>query len=607
MLAIRTTDGDLFDLSDNASMDVTGSNPAFDPDVVARFFSFPFQLPATPRNLDALKHANRLDARRSSRDKNVELWFAGSLLKEGRMRVNSNTADRLECVFGNRDRETLERLQEIKIRDLMPQVNMETFSVATFEAPTLPGIGGTITIRLAGDVAGEFVDITGLSLLAGPIHDSGRTIWAFSISPTPTVLAAQVHGFLVEEDYSGQPASIAGPAYVELLLSVLNGQENIKWYLTNLVYDTPNEVLAFPTVYHPNLYGSDNPLFGNYVNWWRDGVYMYNAPSEEKAWATTHVPYVRIKYIFDQIADALGVAWAGELYESDDFAQLCLLSNYTLDNPQEITEASVTKWMNDYITILNTARCVPDWTAADFLKKICEIFAHYVQQEGNTLLLQDKIGQMAFPDYFQYILTEFKVTRVEEKGVTLAFKIDEKDNYDPLENYVIGAGGRRIEVELAPLTDLEIEEDSWTWRMCAYSDKEGRASNGDTPSSATPRIFFDRGEQLDSTGTPYRMSSHLDTDYDDNPIGDLSLEWAGDAGLYENYWRGWAELEDKEPLEMRAVMPVGEVRRMLRWERPRIRFYHPLGETEAIVKEIQFDIRVEDVEQIEARLKMLKL
>lgn len=615
MLALRTTDNDLFDLPGDANIDVTGSNPAFDPDVVARFFSFPFQVPATPNNLRLLGHANRLDVQRRSRDKDVELWFAGAPLKEGRLRVNSNTATRLECVFGNRDRELLDRLQEIKIRDLMPTVNMETFTVAEYEPPTVFGSGGTITIRLAGDVPGELVDITGVSLMSGPTLDAGTTVWVFDTFETPTVFGIEIHGFLIEENYTGQAPTVAGAAYAALLNSILNGQENVKWYLT-MLDDTPDPAITFPTVQHLNLYGDDerqvsqqkwNPFFDGYVNWWRDGVYKYNAPNEEKGWTTTHVPYVRLKYIFDQIADTLGLGWAGALYESADFARLCVFSNYTLDNPQEITESSVTKWMNDFVTEFDVANCVPDWTAAEFLKKFCELFGQYIQQEKTTLILRSKIGQLSVVENFQYILTEFKVTRVEEKGITLAFKTDEKDGNAPLDPYVIGAGGRRIETELAPLTDATIEEDTWEWRMCTYNDTEGKASNGATPSSATPRIFFEMGIQEDSTGAEYRMSTHLNTDTDDNVIGELSLEWGGDAGLYETYWRGWAEMDDKEPLEMRAVMPVGEVRRMLRWERPLIRFYHPLGETTAVVKEIQFDVEVADVEQLELKMKMLKI
>lgn len=606
MLALRTTDDELFDLTADTSIDVTGSNPAFDPDVVARFFSFPFQVPATPHNLRLMRHANRLDVQRRSRDNDVELWFAGAPLKEGHLRVNSNTATRLECVFGNRDRELLDRLQEIKIRDLMPTVNLDTFTVATYEPPSVFGSGGMITVRLAGNVPTELNDLSGLALFSGPTYDNGVTIWVYDTFDPPTDFVLEAHGIVIAENYVGQGAPIAGAAYAALLNSILNGQENVKWYL-NYLYDTPDTMLAFPTVRHENLYGDDNPMYDNYVNWWRDGAYKWNAPSEDKGWATTHVPYVRIKYIFDQIADALALAWSGDLYDGDDFGQLCLFSNYTLDNPQQITEASVLKWMNDYITTLDVAKCVPDWTAADFLKKVCDLFGHYLQQQKNTLFLKKRIGQLAVAENFKYILTEFKMTRLEEKGVRLAFRTDDSDDLPPLDAYVVGAGGRRMEIELSPLQDKTIDEATWAWRMAAYADKGQRPASGDATSSATARVFFDRGVQDDSTNAPYRMSSHLNTDHAGDPIGNISLELAGDAGLYENYWRGWAELEDKEPLEMRAVMPVGEVRRILRWERPLIRFYHPLGETQAMVKEIQFDVRADDVEQIVVKLKMLKL
>jgi hypothetical protein len=606
MLALRTSE-EHFDLPDGASLDVTGSNPAFDPDVVARFFSFPFSLPATPRNLRLLRHANRLDATRRSPDVDVDMWLGGAGFQPGRLRVSSATATRLECVFGNRDRELLDRLQELKIRDILPTVTLDSFVVAEYAPPTVFGSGGTITITLTGDVAGELNDITGVSLMSGPTYSGGVTTWVFDTFETPTIFGIEIHGFLIEENYTGQAPTVAGPAYAALLNAILNGQENLHNYIAAL-YDTPGDMLAFPTVYHQGLYGDGNPTYDGYVNFWHDGNFVFNVPDVEKSWDAVFVPYVRLKYIFTAIADTLGLAWAGEVYEDADFGAALLFSNYTLDKPEQITLAGEEVWMNGFVTEWKVGNSVPDWSAADYLKRVCGFFNLYVQQQGKTLWLRKRTDQLRVTEPFYDILTDFKVTRTPETGVTLAFQPDDNDAKAGLPNYVIGGGGKQVETELAPLvTETKRYKFLYYWKMCVYEDLSGRPASGNAASNAAPRVFFDRGEQDDDEANPYQMSSSDDTDIADTAIGALSLAWEGETGMYETYWKGWAELQDKEPLEMRAVMPIGAVRRMLRWDRPVIRFYHQLGETRAIVKNIQFEASVESGDLYNVQLEMLKL
>jgi hypothetical protein len=606
MLALRTSE-EHFDLADGASLDVTGSNPAFDPDVVARFFSFPFSLPATPRNLRLLRHANRLDATRRTPDVDVDMWLGGAGFQAGRLRVSSATANRLECVFGNRDRELLDRLQELKIRDILPTVTLDSFVVAEYAEPTVFGSGGTITITLTGDVAGELNDITGVSLMSGPTYSGGVTTWVFDTFETPTIFGIEIHGFLIEENYTGQPPTVAGPAYAALLNAILNGQENLHNYIAAL-YATPGDMLAFPTVYHQGLYGDANPTYDGYVNFWHDGDFVFNVPDVEKSWDAVFVPYVRLKYIFTAIADTLGLAWAGDVYEDADFGAALLFSNYTLDKPEQITLAGEEVWMNGFVTEWKVGNSVPDWSAADYLKRVCGFFNLYVQQQGKTLWLRKRTDQLRVTEPFYDILTDFKVTRTPETGVTLAFQPDDNDAKAGLPNYVIGGGGKRVETELAPLvTETKRYKFLYYWKMCVYEDLSGRPASGNAASNAAPRVFFDRGEQDDDESNPYQMSSSDDTDIADTAIGALTLAWEGETGMYETYWRGWAELQDKEPLEMRAVMPIGAVRRMLRWDRPVIRFYHQLGETRAIVKNIQFDASVESGDLYNVQLEMLKL
>jgi len=611
MLALRTSEHEHFDLSDGASLDVTGSNPAFDPDVVARFFSFPFALPASPRNLRLLSHANRLDASRRSPDTSVELWMGGSPLQEGRLRVSSTTEARLECVFGNRDRELLDRLQAVRIRDLMPALTLDEITVATY-APRGPldsmFIAGKITITLHGNVPTAIVNPPVGVFLEPPDYDpvENVTTWISEVPLFPENVSMTIHGVQVWENYTGVPGADAGPLFAALLNSVFNGQENVHRYMEAMFAGTGP--CGFPIVYH-TIYGDSNPEFSNYVNFWRDGAWVYNKPEEERGhWRATFVPYVRHRYIFERIAEHLGLAWDGPAWDIPDFAQAVVWSNYTLDKVEDIIIGGEPKVMNAFSTEFWLGNSLPDWTAADYLKKVCALLNFYIQQRGDTLYLRRRVDQLRTVVPFPHILRDYKLLRKPESGVRLSFPPDENDGSEPIPPYTIGAGGKEITPEIGPLSEREIfYGPGRTWRMCSYIDLGGRAASGDTPSSAAPRIFFDRGEQVDTNDDLYQMSSAIDTDTSGAVIGELSLHWDGDQGLYPILWKGWAELEDKEELEMEAVMPLGDVRRMLRWERPVIRFYHPMGEVTAIVRTVQFNLESTDSELILVKLEMLKI
>lgn len=57
-ISLNTT---YLDLDPKTALSLAVHNPLFDGDGAESVYSLPFKLPATPRNLQALEHANRLD------------------------------------------------------------------------------------------------------------------------------------------------------------------------------------------------------------------------------------------------------------------------------------------------------------------------------------------------------------------------------------------------------------------------------------------------------------------------------------------------------------------------------------------------------------------
>lgn len=609
MLGLQRGDAEFFDLTENARIDVTGSNPAFDSALVARVFSYPFRLPASPLNLRLLKSGNRLDAQQGQPSADATLWAAGSPFAVGKVTVREASATSIECHFGNPDRELIDLLGSVKIRDLMPSVDIPQTVTAAWDFDT-PPTGGPMEIVINGttisyDGTGEDGNTAAHGLEAAINAVFSGT--AFVSPPT----GPSSGGILTLTAGANDPFSVLEVSGLTLVSSTTVSEaamQNLLDYIES-TFDTPVDSHSFPVLHHVNLYGDANPEFEDFVNYWLDGTFGENVPMDTKAWEYTWIPYVAVKYVFDAIATELDFAWTGTLYETGDFAALRILSNYTLDQPRQEYFSGEQKWINGGAKSFALSKAVPDLTAQEFLSQVCEFFNLYIQRTENTLTLHKRKAQFGTPWEIEQMLPDYNIVRKEARGVTLRFTADAEDLTGDLDTYVIGAGGTEIETELSPLQDREVFNNpaTTTWQMCQYFAKTGEDVSNGAASTAPFRLFFDRGVQQNTDGLEYHMSTRGDTNMDGDTIGDLRLEWDGDTGLYAQLWAGWAELADKEQLEMTAVLTVADARRMLRWEDPVVRFYHPEGTTRAIVKTIQFDISVETGEYLRAKLEMLKL
>jgi len=616
VIALQTADGNFLDLPGNARLDITGSNPAFDQDTIARVFSFPFLLPDTPRNLRQLQHANRLDAKRMPESKttqDIRLWMAGSVFQSGFLKLGDVTDRSLECSFGNRERALLDEWDNLKIRSLMPAVTVPQVAYEAIWEYTLAPVPFLYFITINGvplsynATGGGTQNDAGLGLAAAinAVYPGAATY----ISPTNTLIvkALNYSPFVVTDTIQGLT-----------LISARNRSEasqlNFLTYVQTVI-NAPVATHSFPTLRHNGLYGQTNFTFSGYVNYWHDGVQGVNVPAMTPEWQYTYVPYVKLKYVFDQIAAASGLGWQGDFYDSQDFADLRIFSNYALDTVEF-------DWFTDNFRYLNVGKAsfslsnyVPDLSAKDFVFRICAMLNLYPDLRGKDILLRRRRDQVAAPvrNLVENVSPTYKMKTTPQKGVRLRFKDVASEPVrgldGQLDDYLIGAGGILQEVDVTPLYDREIFDDETesTWRMSIIQEKGSSDELGVGINPFALRLFFDRGEQVDSAALPYQMSTHQDIDMDGAPIGGLSLDWVGDNGLYAQMWKGWADLQDKPPLELSAVLPVSVARELLRWERPVIRFYHPLGETRAIIKNIQFVANMSDNETVKIKLETVKL
>lgn len=612
-------DSEFLDLTANAGMNITGSNPAFDPDAISRLFSYPFRIPGTPRNLRLLRHANRLDHQQSltaDTKPAVKCWVSGAIMAGGNLSLLEATASTVECSFGNVDKGLVELWDTIRIRSLMPTINIpqEYEAEWIFELQPVGGVPEPYEVTINAVVI--IFDASGGGYTQSQAGQGLRDAINAVYPGTATYTGGSNQLRIIPLD--NDPFVINDVLFLDVVTTRTKSQaeqQNLLEYLDGLL-TTPAASHSFPSLQHFFFYADKNPPYCGQANYNHD-EFGVNQPDEGAVWKYTYVPYVSLKYVFDQIAAASGIAWSGDFYESTDFSQLRIFSNYALDKVryEYFFELSEYRYLNGGRQSFNLADHVPDLTAREFLVRVFDFFNLYTKPAtGTDVRLLRRRDQVAVRPlvWSAEISPEYKLTVRPKKGVTLRFVADGSDNIsypDNLEDYVIGAGGILKEAPIRPLNDTTVSDPvtETQWRLAAVNQ---RGSSDEKEIGTQPfafRLFFDRGIQQDLGLLNYHMSTHLDTDMAGNTIGELSLEWDGDQGLYQKLWRGWAELDDKEPLELRAVLPVAVVRGMLQWDKPVIAFYHPQGVTRAIVKNIQFEASTDDADMVEVRMETIKL
>jgi hypothetical protein len=105
----------------------------------------------------------------------------------------------------------------------------------------------------------------------------------------------------------------------------------------------------------------------------------------------------------------------------------------------------------------------------------------------------------------------------------------------------VGAGGEEQEIGAGTLHMVTVTESGRQWLVPAYEGKG--AIPGDTEvgdeSRVGLRLLFNRGFQPDSAGTRYPLGSAGAVNFRGESVGEYSLQWGGDKGLYQVWHQSW--------------------------------------------------------------------
>lgn len=603
MLALKVN-GSTLDLYPGTKVNFTLVNPIVDKDQAPRLYTWPFRVPASPRNSLALGYSNRLDVRdRVQVVDNCQLFIEGELFETGKVKIVGGTEKTIELVFQRTEMALLEDLEKIDINKILetvsalgPAPSAHWIFDVTCGTPNSYAIqiGGMLFTynALAGQTAANVV--SGLSALIDAEY-AGLTF----TFPGQTQLKLE-SSKLIEYGITVNLDSLICLAFVSATTQGESRQQAFLTKVAEINEGTPTRY-ALPTIRWYSFYSADNPSYISYVNLWLDGETRQNTPHTEKEWEHTWVPFVLLKYIINQIQAQISdqvTDFAGTFYEREDIQSLLLFNNRSLDELEQETYEDGLKWLNRFQSTINLNQHVPEITAYELLTKFMGSFALHFRIEGKQWIFRlnrEQITQQPI-DWTTRAEPEYSAEFNTESGFIIKYDPNSSEGYEDntqLEDLQVGDGETEI---VLPFSTLNMKGDELSdsfftsWKVPIVNMPGSSPVDGFGENPFGFRLFFYRGLQLDSEGSEYPFGQHDTTNYQGTEIAELSLALEGEKGLYNQCFKGYLELLQAPVVTKLLRLGIEDLIEIRTWQNSRRKIFHQQGEMVGVIRSVQFQV-----------------
>lgn len=610
MLEIRVNDIPL-ELSPDTDVQITASNPILDKDAIERTFSYPFKVPASPNNRRTREHRNRLDAASSAKSQPGSLTFQSQRLVTGLVEQTGFSREQEEIVCVSRPMKIWEALGKIKIHEIL-----ETIDVTDGEPPpgwTLEIVAfGTYRVTIGGEdynanaANSTQVPAAGLSL-QNQINFDFPGLATYSVADQRLF----IDGVILETIPTGMEG------FLNLLLvshiSVSDWHyENMKAHVL-AVNATPIASHCFPVIRWENPYSGKIYMPLELANAAYNSVFIDNPyyTTEADQWENTVLPIVRVPYILSRIATTLGThTFSGDVFDDPAIQKATVPNNYCLDQVVRSQKTDLT-WAkrNSFKTKIIIGKHVPQMTAAEFISRLCNHFALWLDITEDQLVFQKKQTRIAQPanDIANDIDVEYTVSTNRTNGWKLAHL------RNPKEELAISGQFTDITVDGGEAV-TEIPQSFYMGGYFLFNIAKMPATRQpllsnvfDTSAANTSMPFtllFFYGIQTYTPGFTSAYASSDNTNGIGTYVGPYTLDISGPDGLYERWHKGIIEASVADVVSIAAYLTIGQLQRLLTWSSARVHFYHHEGSITGLLKTVQASLR--EGWRIATRLEILR-
>lgn len=509
------------DLGTTASINLDEESPVFERDSIPGGFSFPFSVPATPRNRRILKFPDKVSVPQSgSAEFPFQLFSSGRLVNSGTLSVTETGLDyRCHLTIGSGD--FASRIGDKSLRgldlggerhfQLKPEYTFPEDDFALFPVYNPAFMDGT---RFESSWAGNKWRLN--SYENGSFYTS--ELATFGISPFPYlgyVLRSifEQHGFMVTENvFTSDPElkslvlysarDIIRPEAVttwrEITFQTVHGmmtrevpitqyQRNLdQFYLSDSLPDVPIREFLISL---RNMFNVAFIIRGDSVSIIKRQELIQGLPVEDLTTKAVGDPAV----ILVKSADGIKLEWSHD-EEDQNFGE----GYQSIDDKKDL--------VGDPVPDMDT-----------LLALIPEI---------NEIRLVE-----SYDTWYQYAEKENPDTG-ESEYLWQAFS-------NNLQNLTIGNGGEVFSGKISTLLMVKLQREmGGPMIRIPWTVQKSNSAFRPEQDPFTARLLFYRGMQIDSLGGSYPMGSSDNLDFNGNPIpgANLCLRWQGVSGLYSQLW-----------------------------------------------------------------------
>lgn len=407
--------GEFLELFEDTVIDLKLKNPLFaDDDIIPGSIGLPFDVPGgqeSPTNSRLLKNPDVVTNLLAPVKTPARIWYEGTPWKKGVLIVTKASPRVISLTFRFGLTTTTDDFKNIRIRDLVDEVvemNTDTwfkkiaFRLTQITLPHMITINGK-DYEFQGYSGGVIINGTTYSGFANTMDGVAE---AFSSAINTTfpngVVAEYASGYctvrVTDSNTLDLPLSVK-PA--ELQHWLINStafasayNDPIKDFLDNLFNPETaggagplNGKIRFPIV--SNKLHDNDLIFQDAVNLADTGGFVLNKPignaSLEPENRSSICPFVRWRYVLDEVLAAIGLPGAGDFLDDSDFNTGLMAHSNSLDVLCQITGSK--EWVATRSTF-NIKDFVPDWTIPDFLKALQKRFNVGVDFNASTMCVE---------------------------------------------------------------------------------------------------------------------------------------------------------------------------------------------------------------------------
>jgi hypothetical protein len=306
---------------------------------------------------------------------------------------------------------------------------------------------------------------------------------------------------------------------------------------------------ALPCLRNTLFYDAEKVTdYGHVANYYQGGQYQLRYGGKR----APIVPFLRLVPLIRRVLGVFGYAVSGPWLDLPEVQQAIIYS----DRAAEDAAGNV-------LADLAFNRYVPDLGVGDLLLALQKFFGlaydfHPVRRELRIRPLRDVIADQA---YVPRVGGPAKTTAVTTDGFTLEMALEDDEQNKTLDTgwkkLVVGNGKQVISTVAGTLhvvRETDPLDASRQWLVPAVEAKGASlfGEQGDD-SRCGLRLLYDRGLQPDSTGHLYPLATWDVLNFGGYVVGESTLHWDGDKGLYATWHAAWLAFLDRATTKERTM------------------------------------------------------